>query len=76
MFGLQYMTKVYEIKWLIPKDKVEELEDLLFVKFKFENDYHMIETVAYTVMDIIAGMEEINFNVRKRGSEIVVEILL
>ena len=61
MFSLMsYTDKVYEIKWYIDDKLVDELEQLMYVKFKKENEYYLLEEVFYTYSDILTGL--INFN--------------
>ena len=67
MFGLSpYIDKIFEIEWLFPTKDKKDLESLLFVEFEtIGNNKHKIKTVKYTYVDILLGLEELNFTFEK-----------
>ena len=70
-----YLNKLYKIQWYFnEKDKLD-LESLLFVKFKQVNDYYLIDNVQYTYVDILLGLEEMNFEILKTDKEVKLKIL-
>ena len=70
-----YLNKLYKIQWYFnEKDKLD-LESLLFVKFKQVNDYYLIDNVQYTYVDILLGLEDMNFEIIKTDKEVKLKIL-
>ena len=70
-----YLNKLYKIQWYFnEKDKLD-LESLLFVKFKQVNDYYLIDNVQYTYVDILLGLEDMNFEIIKTEREVKLKIL-
>ena len=70
-----YLNKLYKIQWYFnEKDKLD-LESLLFVKFKQVNDYYLINNVQYTYVDILLGLEDMNFEIIKTDKEVKLKIL-
>ena len=70
-----YLNKLYKIQWYFnEKDKLD-LESLLFVKFKQVNDYYLINNVQYTYIDILLGLEDMNFEIIKTDKEVKLKIL-
>lgn len=67
MFGLSpYIDKIFEIEWSFPTKDKKDLESLLFVEFDtIGNNKHKIKTVKYTYVDILLGLEELNFTFEK-----------
>ena len=77
MFALNsYLDKLYQIQWKFNIEKLEELEELLFVEFK-QNDkgYFVIKTIHYSAIDILQGLEEIDFVLSKVQNEIIIELV-
>ena len=77
MFGLnRYVDKLFEIKWKFDSEKRELYEDLFFVEFEDTGDgYFKLKTVVYTYMDILSGLEEVDFVLSKNNGKITMEIL-
>ena len=77
MFGIEkYRKKIHEIKWYIKDGDVNDIQDLLFVEFKrVDNDYYLIEKIHFTYVDILCGMEELEFDITKRNKEYIIKIL-
>ena len=77
MFALnKYAEKIYEIKWKFNVDIQKDYEDLLFVEFEQkENGYFYIKNVMYTFVDILVGLETLDFVVSKVKNDIILEII-
>lgn len=76
MFALhQKFEKLYSIQWYFPDDKVEDMEDRLMVTFTKENDYFLLQEVLYAYIDIVTGMEGIDFICEKIGDRMKIKIL-
>ena len=76
MFGLQkYILKLYDIKWIISNDKLKEIEEMLYVKFKKDGKYYLIEQVLYTYIDILLGLEDLDFKFSKDNDNIIIQII-
>ena len=67
--------KLYTIQWYFPDDKVEDIEDRLMVMFKKENDYYLLQEVLYAYMDVVTGMEGVDFVCEKKGDTVKIKIL-
>lgn len=75
MFGLQkYAQKLYDIKWKFDETKLDDIEHMLYVKFKKENDYFMLETILYTYVDILLGLEDCDFDFIKQNDDYILKI--
>ena len=79
MFGLvKYIDKIYEIKWYFPKEEeVKEFEDMLYCRFKkrISEDFYRIDQILYTYVDIILGLEDLDFTFEKNGNEYICKII-
>ena len=77
MFALnKYLNKLYEIKWKFNPDMLKDYEDLLFVTFEQKQEgYFVIQSILYTYVDILQGLEELNFVISKVENEIILEIV-
>ena len=76
MFGLQkYLNRFFEIKWKFPSDMQNDLEDLLYVEFKREDDYFKIDKVLYTYVDVVIGLDEMSFVFTKSVDDLEIKIL-
>ena len=77
MFGLnKYVHMLYKIQWKFKPEQQKDLEDLLFVTFKQnEKGYFMIESVSYTYIDILTGLEEVDFVLSKVQNEFIIELV-
>lgn len=76
MLGLhKYLTKIYDIKWLIPDKDVESLGQLLYVTFRKENSFYLIENIHYTYVDILLGLEGVDFKMLKEGDDLKIRII-
>ena len=76
MFALNsYLEKLYQVKWKFDDDMKENLEDLLYVSFKKEDTYYKLDSIRYTVVDLLLGLESIkNFTIRKTYDGLIIEI--
>ena len=70
-----YINKIHKIQWYFNDKDKRDLESLLFVKFEKENDYYKIKTIEYTYIDILLGIEEMEFEFSKQNNEIKLRIL-
>ena len=63
MFGLSpYIDKIFEIEWQFPAKDKKDLESLLFVEFEeTPQKTFKIINVKYTYVDILLGLEELDF---------------
>ena len=76
MFGFQkYLDKLYKIKWKINPDDLSNIQEILLVQFKKLQNYYMIDEIGYSYLDILIGLEDIDFNMTKKDDEIIIEIL-
>lgn len=76
MFALNsYLDKLYQVKWKFDDDMKEDLEDLLYVSFEKIDPYYKLESIRYTVVDLLLGLQTLNFNLTKNSNGIVIEIL-
>ena len=75
MFALnKYLEKLYQVKWKFDTDMKDDLEDLLFVTFKTDGEYFKLDEIKYTVVDLLVGLEELDFELCKIDTEIVLQI--
>ena len=76
MFGLQkYLDQIYQIKWYFNESDLKDIESILFVKFKSENDYFLLDTILYTYVDILLGLEEMEFEFSKQNNDLRLKII-
>ena len=76
MFGFQkYLDQIYQIKWYFDAKDIEDIEHMLYVKFKSENDYYLLDTIHYTYIDILLGLEEMEFQFSKQTDDLKLKIL-
>ena len=76
MFGLQkYVNKLFEVKWEFDESKKQDIEQILYVKFKRENDYFVLETILYTYVDILLGLEDVDFQFNKKNNDYIIKII-
>ena len=69
------LNKIYEIKWKITKSQSDILASKLYVEFKPENDYYIIDKILYTYVDILVGLFDIDFELIKQNGEITLNII-
>ena len=78
MLGLlKYTNKLFDIKWIFSENDKSELEDLLYVEFNEkhpQNNYFCIKNIHYTYIDILLGLEELDFILTKKGDDVRLEI--
>ena len=77
MFGLtKYVDKLYDIKWFINEDELQDIEQLLYCKFTKERSkkYYKIGQIQYTYIDILLGMEELEFVFEKKDGDYILTI--
>ena len=78
MFGLtKYLDKIYQIKWYFEPTCLNDMEGLLFCKFTRDedNDYYTLQSIHYTYVDILFGMEELNFTFSKNNDDYIIRVL-
>ena len=76
MFGFNnYIDKIFEIEWSFPAKDKADLESLLFVEFeKTPQKTYKIINVKYTYVDILLGLEELNFKFEKMNDKYMIVI--
>ena len=74
-FG-KYLEKLYEVRWDFDPSLKNEIEGMLCVRFKKDNEnkYFVIENVLYTYVDILLGLEDLNFVFTKENEDGVIKI--
>ena len=77
MFGLnKYINKISQIKWKFNDSEKKDLEELFCVEFKKDNEgFYRIEKIIYTYVDIVSGLEEVDFRLVKTQDNFVLTIL-
>jgi hypothetical protein len=76
MFGLQkYMDKLNDIEWYFPDDWLQSLEEIMYVEFEKCNDHYRLIKIKYTYVDLLLGLEEMDFNIKKINDKISLTIL-
>ena len=77
MFGITtHLEKIYKIKWKFDEKFVESLEKDLYVEFEKRDDYFQIKKVLYSYIDILLGLEDINFTFTKKDDEYIMTLNL
>ena len=71
----KYLNKLFKIKWYFKKEDLNMLQDLLLVDFKSQDDHYVIDNLHYTYLDVLIGMEDLNFAFEKINDEISIKIL-
>ena len=75
MFGLQkYVDNLFLVKWYFKEDYQEPIESILLARFKKVNNHYKLEEVQYTYMDLLLGMEQMDFTLKKTGDDITINI--
>ena len=76
MFGLnKYIDKMYEIEWEFKQSEKQDLEALLFVEFEPTLDKTFkIKTIKYTYVDVLIGLEELDFKFTKNNDKYTIQI--
>ena len=76
MFGLnKYIDKLYDIEWRFPPTDKQDLEALLFVEFEqTPQKTYKITNVKYTYVDILLGLEELNFKLEKTNDKYIIQL--
>ena len=76
MFGFQkYLDQIYQIKWYFNASDLTDIEQLLYVTFKSQNDYYLLDRIHYTYIDILLGLEEMEFEFTKQTDDLKLKIL-
>ena len=75
MFGLQkYITKLNEIEWHFADEMKDTLQDIFLVEFEKNENYFTLTKVLYTYVDILEGLEDLDFTLTKKGDIIQIKI--
>ena len=78
MFGLtKYASKIFEIKWYFEDEcDVRDIESLLYCNFEKERSkkYYTIKNISYTYVDILLGMEDLDFTFEKKNDEYIIKV--
>jgi hypothetical protein len=54
---------------------LNDLQSLLFCEFeKLNNDYYKIKKISYTYIDLLLGLEELDFTFYKKNDEYIIHI--
>ena len=70
------MAKLFELEWKFNPDQQDKYEHLLMVHFKQkDNGYFVIDDILFTTMDILNGLETLNFVFTKYGEIVRIEIV-
>ena len=76
MFALaKYRDRLFEMKWIFAESRQTEMEEVLQVEFAQDGEYFKITAVDYTYFDVLAGLEELDFALVKRGDECILRVL-
>ena len=77
MFALNaYLDKVYDIIWQFPPHFKSDLEQTLYVEFEHQqHNQYKIKQIRYTVVDILLGLEDIDFTLNKTPNGVIIKIL-
>ena len=76
MFGLnKYIDKLYDIEWSFNEKDKSDFESLLFIEFEtIGKKTYKIKTVKYTYVDVLLGLEELNFKLEKTNDKYIISI--
>lgn len=77
MFGLtKYIDKIFEVKWYFDDNSLQDLESLLFCKFTKDTEQkcYMLNEIQYTYVDVLLGLEELNFTFEKCNDNYLLKI--
>lgn len=75
MFGLhKYVDRLFKIQWYFDPKQQQTLEDTLFITFKQQNDYFLIESIHYTFIDILLALERMDFELIKQSNDLKIKI--
>lgn len=70
MFQLQkYAELLFQVHWYFDESQLSDIENLLFVSFEKENDHYKLKKILYSYVDVLLGMEELNFKLIKNKDE-------
>ena len=76
MFGLQkYLDKIFKIKWIFDSSQKNDIESSLYAKFKKNNDHFLIQKIHYSYVDVLLGLEHMNFEIIKNGDGMSIKIM-
>ena len=70
-----YLNKLYDIQWYFHDNDKNELEHILYVGFEKVDDHYKIKQVHYTYVDILLGLEHIDFELIKTKNAIKIKML-
>ena len=70
-----YLNKLYDIQWYFNDKGKSDPESLLFVRFEANGDHFVIKNVQYTYVDILLGLEGMDFEITKKHNDIKLKIL-
>jgi hypothetical protein len=69
------LQQISDIVWIFPEKIYDLIEDVLRVKFKqIDKDKYMIDSFNYCIIDSLLGLQELDFQVEKKGNDITIII--
>ena len=71
----QHFEKLYTIQWYFPEHQKKYMEEKLYVVFEKQDDHYLLQEVLYAYMDIVTGMDGIDFICEKKGETMKIKIL-
>ena len=77
MFGFhKYLDKLYDVQWIFDEQHKNDLEDLMFVEFEpIQDNKFCVKKIRYTYVDLLLGLEELDFEIKKTQDTITLKIL-
>lgn len=76
MLGFQkYLNKLYDVHWIFDEQHKKDLEDLMFVEFEQKDGYFCVKKFKYTYVDLLLGLEELDFKIKKTQDTITLKII-
>ena len=76
MLGFQkYSTKLFQVKWYFKPELKPKIQEALLVDFKQCDDYYKLDEIFYTYIDVLEGLEDMDFIIEKKGDNISLTIL-
>lgn len=76
MFGLnKYIDKLHKMKWHFNIEMKTDIEEILFVEFIEQDDHFKLQNIVFTFVDILYGLEQMDFEILKEGEDVSIKIL-